>query len=195
MAFLRSVPLSESGPVIRGDSVWLRVPQMVDFAAWSELRRESEPFLRPWEPEWAADELSRSAFRRRLRYYHRDIRDGNGYAFFLFRTNDNALLGGATLTNARRGVSQSISIGYWIGSAFSRQGYMSAALNVLMPFVFGQLGFHRIEAACLPSNLPSRKLLLKCGFEHEGFARKYLKINGLWQDHLLFSAIDDTLRA
>lgn len=195
MAFLRSVPLSESGPVIRGDRVLLRVPQMPDYADWASLREASEAFLRPWEPEWAPDELSRSAFRRRLRYYHRDIKEGTGYAFFLFKSDDNTLLGGITLTNARRGVSQSISIGYWIGAAYSRQGYMTSALGALMPFVFRQLGFHRLEAACLPSNLPSRKLLTKCGFEHEGFARKYLKINGLWQDHLLFSAIDDNLRS
>ncbi len=195
MAFLRSVPLSETGPVIRGQKVWLRVPQMNDYTDWAQLRKASESFLRPWEPEWAPDELTRSAYRRRLRYYHRDIRDGTGYAFFLFRTSDNTLLGGATLTNARRGVSQSISIGYWVGADHSRQGYMTAALGLLMPFVFSQLGFHRLEAACLPSNLPSRKLLAKCGFEHEGFARKYLKINGLWQDHLLFSAIDDSLRS
>lgn len=195
MAFLRSVPLSDSGLMIRGDRVLLRVPQMSDYAEWVSLREISETFLRPWEPEWAPDELSRSAFRRRLRYYHRDIREGTGYAFFMFKTDDNTLLGGITLTNARRGVSQSISIGYWIGAVYSRQGYMTSALGILMPFVFNQLGFHRLEAACLPSNLPSRKLLAKCGFEHEGFARKYLKINGLWQDHLLFSAIDDNLRS
>lgn len=195
MAFLRSVPLNDSGPMIRGDHVFLRVPQMSDYLDWASLREVSEDFLRPWEPEWAPDELSRSAFRRRLRYYHRDIREGTGYAFFLFKTDDNTLLGGITLTNARRGVSQSISIGYWIGAVYSRQGYMTSALGILMTFVFRQLGFHRLEAACLPSNLPSRKLLAKCGFEHEGLARKYLKINGLWQDHLLFSAIDDNLRA
>ena len=194
MAFLRSVPLTESGPVIRGDRVWLRVPQMADYADWANLRGVSEGFLRPWEPEWSPDELTRSAFRRRLRYYHRDLRDGTGYAFFLFRNGDNKLLGGVTLSNARRGVSQSISIGYWIGEPFSKQGYMTAALRSIIPFVFSSLGFHRIEAACLPSNLASRRLLEICGFEHEGFARKYLKINGLWQDHLLFAAIEDQLR-
>lgn len=194
MAFLRSVPLTESGPVIRGDRVWLRVPQMADYAEWANLRGVSEGFLRPWEPEWSPDELTRSAFRRRLRYYHRDLRDGTGYAFFLFRNGDNKLLGGVTLSNARRGVSQSISIGYWIGEPFSRQGYMTAALRSIIPFVFNSLGFHRLEAACLPSNLASRRLLEICGFEHEGFARKYLKINGLWQDHLLFAAIEDQLR-
>jgi ribosomal-protein-alanine N-acetyltransferase len=194
MAFLRSVPLTESGPVIRADRVWLRVPQMADYAEWANLRGISEDFLRPWEPEWSPDELTRSAYRRRLRYYHRDLRDGTGYAFFLFRNDDNKLLGGATLSNARRGVSQSISIGYWIGTPFIRQGYMTAALRGLIPFVFNNLGYHRIEAACLPSNVASRQLLEICGFEHEGFARKYLKINGLWQDHLLFAAIEDQLR-
>ncbi|MBX2806846.1 MAG: GNAT family N-acetyltransferase [Hyphomicrobiales bacterium] len=195
MAFLRSVPLSDSGPLLRGDRLTLRVPQAHDYTEWANLREASEAFLRPWEPEWAADELSRSAFRRRLRYYHRDIREGTGYAFFLLKSDDSTLIGGITLTNARRGVSQSISIGYWIGATYSRQGYMTSALEMLMPFVFRQLGFHRLEAACLPSNLPSRKLLMKSGFDHEGFARKYLKINGLWQDHLLFSAIDDSLRS
>ncbi len=195
MAFLRSVPLNETGPVIRGEKVWLRLPQMGDYSEWAHLRGGSDGFLRPWEPEWAPDELTRSAFRRRLRYYQRDIRDGTGYAFFLFRNGDNKLLGGATLANARRGVSQSISIGYWVGAPFSRQGYMTSALRSLIPFVFNNLGFHRLEAACLPSNAASRRLLENCGFIHEGFARKYLKINGLWQDHLLFAAIEDDLRS
>lgn len=195
MAFLRSIPLNDAGPMIRGDRVWLRVPQMADYSEWAHLRGISEGFLRPWEPEWSQDELTRSAFRRRLRHYQRDIRDGVGYAFFLLRSSDNSLLGGATLTNARRGVSQSISIGYWVGAPYARQGYMTAALKALVPFVFENLGFHRLEAACLPNNAASRGLLEKCGFDHEGLARKYLKINGNWQDHLLYAAIDDHLRS
>jgi ribosomal-protein-alanine N-acetyltransferase len=168
---------------------------MSDYGEWAHLRGGSEGFLRPWEPEWAPDELTRSAFRRRLRHYQRDMRDGIGYAFFLLRNGDNTLLGGATLTNARRGVSQSISIGYWIGAPYARQGYMTAALKALVPFVFENLGFHRLEAACLPSNAASRTLLERCGFRHEGLARKYLRINGQWQDHLLYAAIDEHLRS
>lgn len=195
MVFLRTVPLSESGPLIRGDRVWLRVPQTGDYTDWAQLRGVSDSFLKPWEPEWSYDELTRSAFRRRLRHYQRDMRDGLGYAFFLFRNGDNRLLGGVTLTNARRGVSQSVSIGYWVGEPHARQGYMTAAVRVLVPFVFESLGFHRIEAACLESNAASRRLLEKCGFQHEGLARKYLKINGQWQDHLLYAAIHEDLRS
>ena len=72
---------------------------------------------------------------------------------------------------------------------------MGAALRSLVPFVFDSLGFHRLEAACLPSNAASRRLLENCGFQHEGLARKYLKINGLWQDHMLYAAIDDNQRS
>lgn len=167
---------------------------MSDYGEWAQLRGTSEKFLRPWEPEWAPDELSRSAFRRRLRFYQRDMRDGSGYAFFLFRIGDSKLLGGITLSNARRGVSQSISIGYWIGEPFARQGLMSGAVATVIPFVFNTLGFHRLEAACLPTNMPSRRLLENCGFKYEGLARQYLRINGIWQDHLLFAVVEDDVR-
>lgn len=194
MAFLRSVPLLESGPHIRAERVWLRMPQMSDYTEWAQLREISRAFLTPWEPEWADDELTRAAFRRRLRHYQRDLREGAGYAFFLFRNGDNRLLGGATLGNVRRGVSQSICVGYWTGLPYARQGYMTAAVRALIPFVFETLGFHRLEAACLPSNVPSSRVLENCGFRYEGYARKYLKINGAWRDHLLYAIMDDDPR-
>lgn len=194
MAFLRSVPLLDNGPVLKGERVCLRMPQASDYAEWAHVRDVSRNFLRPWEPEWADDELTRAAFRRRLRYYQREMRDEAGYAFFMFRTGDSKLLGGITLTNVRRGVSQAISVGYWVGMPYSRQGYMTAAVQTLVPFVFDTLGFHRLEAACLPSNDRSRGLLEKCGFQYEGLARKYLKINGVWQDHLLYAIVEEDLR-
>jgi len=194
MAFLRSTSPHDNDPVLKGEGVWLRYPQMKDYSEWARLREKSRHFLQPWEPEWSNDELSRAAYRRRLRYYHREIRDGTGYAFFLFRSGDKRLLGGITLTNVRRGVSQSVSIGYWVGAPYSRQGYMTAAIRVTIPFVFDTLGFHRLEAACLPCNAPSSGLLEKCGFMYEGLARQYLKINGIWQDHLLYAIIEEDLR-
>ena len=89
------------------------------------------------------------------------------------------------------GVAQAGSVGYWIGSSFVRQGYMTSALTALMPFAFGHLHLHRIEAACLPVNQASIRLLTKCEFRQEGLARRYLKINGRWEDHLLFARLAD----
>lgn len=178
-------------PVLHGDGIFLRYPQMSDFAAWAALRGHSREFLAPWEPTWAVDELSRSAFRRRIRRYQREIRSDLSYPFFVFRKSDSLLMGGCTLSNVRRGVTQSAAIGYWIGERYSRHGHMYAALTTVLPFVFQVLALHRLEAACIPENEASRALLMKVGFREEGRARRYLQINGEWRDHVLFALLED----
>jgi ribosomal-protein-alanine N-acetyltransferase len=190
MAFFRTVSFSEPLPTVEGDSVYLRAPQMSDYSEWTTLREASRMFLTPWEPTWPSDDLSRAAFRRRLRRYAEDQRADTSYAFFLFRKSDDALVGGLTLANIRRGAAQAGSLGYWIGEPFSRRGLMTGALQGLVPFAFGSLRLHRLEAACIPSNAASIRLLEKMGFSREGYAREYLCINGLWQDHLLFARLN-----
>ncbi len=181
----------ETKPRVEGEGVYLREPQMPDYPAWAKLRSESREFLEPWEPRWTRDELERDIFRRRIRYYYRDARQDLGYAFFLFRTSDNALIGGVTLSNIRRGVSQSCSLGYWIGAPHARQGYMTRGVRAVTWFVFDALRLHRLEAACLPENKASAALLIRTGFQYEGLARRYLKINGTWQDHWLFALLNE----
>lgn len=190
MALLRAASASDLGPVLESDRVVLRTPQMSDYPAWVELRAASREFLTPWEPLWSNDELSRASFRRRVRHYLRDLREDVGYALFIFSATSGALVGGLTLCNVRRGVTQSCTLGYWVGANFARQGYMTAAVRAVVPFVFDLLELHRLEAACLPTNAASIKLLEKTGFKREGLARRYLRINGVWQDHLLYALLD-----
>ena len=187
MALFRTVNFADPVPAIEGDRIMLRMPQMADFAEWADLREQSRNFLTPWEPIWPADDLTRSAFRRRLRRYAEDVRTDQAYAFFVYRRSDLALLGGLTLANLRRGVAQAGSLGYWMGAPYSRQGYMTEAVRTLIPFGFGPLRLHRLEAACIPSNVASKRLLENIGFTREGLARQYLCINGTWQDHLLYA--------
>ena len=189
MAFFRTVSFSEPSPAIEGDTVMLRIPQMGDHEEWAGLRETSRDFLTPWEPTWPADDLTRSAFRRRLKRYSEDIRADQSYALFIFRRQDSALVGGLTLANIRRGVAQAASVGYWMGRPFVRCGYMTAAVKAVLPFAFGTLRLHRVEAACIPTNDASIRLLHKCGFAREGYAREYLCINGIWQDHLLYARL------
>jgi [ribosomal protein S5]-alanine N-acetyltransferase len=189
MAFFRTVSLPETPPAIERYGVLLRPPQMADYAEWASLREKSRAFLVPWEPTWPADDLTRGAFRRRLKRYAEDQRTDQAYAFFIFRQDDNVLVGGLTLANVRRGVAQAGSLGYWLGEPFVRRGYMSAAVKALLPFTFGTLKLHRVEAACIPTNVASIRLLEKCGFLREGYAREYLCINGVWQDHLLYARL------
>jgi ribosomal-protein-alanine N-acetyltransferase len=189
MAFFRSVSSTEPLPAIEGDGIMLRAPQMADFAEWTGLRTASRNFLAPWEPTWPTDDLTRGAFRRRLKRYAEDLRTDQAYPFFIFRTGDDVLVGGLTLANIRRGVAQAGSLGYWIGAPFAHKGYMTAAVRALIPFGFGAIRLHRLEAACIPTNTASMRLLEKTGFQREGYARQYLCINGSWQDHVLYARL------
>jgi ribosomal-protein-alanine N-acetyltransferase len=191
MVFLRSPFERDHPPVLTQGGVELRVPEMADYESWAALRLESRAFLTPWEPSWPQDDLTRAAFRSRVKRYIRDIESDSAYPFFVYRAADDALMGAITLSNVRRGVAQAGSVGYWIGVTFAGQGHMSAALQALIPFAFGHLHLHRLEAACIPVNQASIRLLTKCGFRQEGLARKYLKINGRWEDHLLFGRLTD----
>jgi ribosomal-protein-alanine N-acetyltransferase len=189
MAFFRTVNFSEPLPTITGEQVFLRPPQMADFPEWAALREASRNFLTPWEPTWPSDDLSRASFRRRIKRYSEDQRSDLAYPYFIFRKADGVLVGGLTLANIRRGCAQAGSLGYWMGATFARKGYMTAAVRALLPFAFGTLRLHRVEAACIPANVASIRLLEKTGFQREGFARQYLCIDGVWQDHLLYARL------
>jgi ribosomal-protein-alanine N-acetyltransferase len=191
MAFFRTINFSEPLPTIEGNGVTLRMPQIADFEEWAALRETSRDFLTPWEPTWPLDDLTRAAFRRRIKRYAEDLRTDQGYAFLIARSSDGTLVGGLTLANIRRGVAQAGSLGYWTGLPFVRQGYMTAAVRAVIPFAFMSLRLHRLEAACIPPNTASIRLLEKTGFVREGYAREYLCINGVWQDHLLYGRLND----
>jgi [ribosomal protein S5]-alanine N-acetyltransferase len=195
MAFLRSTSPGDGEAELHGQAVVLRHPAMGDYLAWAQLRAMSRQHLVPWEPQWSRDELTRSAFRRRLRQYQREMKEDLGYAFLIFRVSDLALVGGLSISNIRRGVAQAASLGYWIGAPHVGHGHMTDAVRTSLPFAFVTLGLHRLEAACLPHNHASARVLHKAGFKREGTARRYLKINGTWQDHDLFALLQVDARA
>ncbi len=167
----------------------LRPPERGDWQAWAELRSASRDFLAPWGPSWPSDALGRASFRRRIARYAMDWRTDQGYSLFIFRKSDETILGGIGLSHVRRGVAETASLGYWIGERHARQGHMTEALRLTLDFAFQKLRLHRVEAACLPTNIPSRGLLAKVGFREEGYAKKYLCIDGKWQDHVLFAIL------
>ena len=151
----------------------------------------SRDYLQPWEPAWPEDDLTKAAFRRRLSIYAREMELGNAWPFFVFVQDGKTLAGAVTLSNVRRGVAETGTLGYWIGQPHSGQGVATAAVQGVVGYAFDKLKLHRLEAACLPSNHGSRRVLEKSGFRNEGRARAYLKINGEWADHLLFGLVED----
>ncbi|MEO0543798.1 MAG: GNAT family protein [Pseudomonadota bacterium] len=175
---------------IDGERVFLREPNSSDFQEWASLRLESRAFLEPWEPRWSEHELSKTAFKARLRRYRAEIDAGTAYPYFIVRFEDEAILGGITIGNIRRGVAQSGQLGYWIGKRYAGEGYMREAVQIACAHAFTKNGLHRLEAACLLDNERSIAVLRANGFEKEGVLRSYLKINGKWRDHILFSRIN-----
>ncbi len=186
---LFNVSLGRREAPIRGEGVYLRPSEMRDFAEWAALREQSRAFLTPWEPIWPVDDLTRPSFRYRVRRHAEEASHDESYSFFVFREQDDALVGGLSLGHVRRGVSMAATLGYWMGQPYAGQGYMSRAVRATLGYAFDRQRFHRIEAACLPSNEPSKRLLERVGFQQEGYARSYLNINGQWRDHLLFAVL------
>ncbi len=177
-------------PLVRGDGLYLRPATPADYPSWSRLRQASRAFLEPWEPTWPEDDLTQAAFRRRLRRQDEDISRDEAYALLIFDQTSDQLLGGITLGGVRRGVSQTGTLGYWIGAPHAGKGRMTRAVSAIVEFAFSKLRLHRVEAACIPDNAPSIAVLERNGFQREGYARGYLKIDGAWRDHILFALLE-----
>ncbi|MDP9128175.1 MAG: GNAT family N-acetyltransferase [Pseudomonadota bacterium] len=173
-----------------GERLLLRAGDPGDWSSWRKLRELSREFLVPWEPRWAANALTYGHFCNLLRKNWRDWRQGKGYAFMVFLhdgvSREGPLVGGITLGDIQRGIAQKGTIGYWMGQPYTGRGYMTEAAQLVCDFAFDTLRLNRIEASCLPRNLPSKSLLKRLHFEEEGYAKSYLQINGRWEDHLLW---------
>jgi ribosomal-protein-alanine N-acetyltransferase len=190
MALFRITRSVDPAPLLRGAGLYLRPAQSGDYDAWSHLREISREFLTPWEPTWPSDDLTRAAFRRRLRRQAEEIARDESFAFLIFQEGTDILLGGITIGGIRRGVAQAASLGYWMGAPHAGKGHMTRAVAVVAAFGFSTLRLHRLEAACIPSNIASATLLERNGFQREGFVRAYLCINGDWRDHYLFGLLE-----
>jgi ribosomal-protein-alanine N-acetyltransferase len=167
----------------------LRPPVHSDFHAWAALRLQSQAYLTPWEPAWAADHLGRKSFTNRVYWAQRSVSAGTALPLFLIRREDQMIVGAITLDNVRRGPAMAGTLGYWTGQPFGRQGYMREAIGAVVHYAYGKLDLSRIEAACLPENTASRGLLEKSGFKYEGVAQSYLQIGGRWRTHVLYAAL------
>ena len=176
---------------LTSERVYLRPPARTDQNAWLTLRILSSDHLQPFEPAWGPDATRPVGYRRLCTRLNEELDAGNAFPYFIFLVDGDVLIGGMTLSNVRRSVVQSASLGYWIGTPFINQGYMTEAMQTAVRHAFLYEGLNRLEAACLAQNLASRRVLEKCGFQEEGIGRGMLKINGTWQDHMRYGVLAD----
>ena len=151
----------------------LRAPQMSDYGDWAALREASRAFLTPWEPTWPADDLTRPAFRRRLRRYAEDMRDRSGLSVLpVPQPRTMRWSAGLTLANIRRGVAQAGSLGYWIGAPYRAPGlHDRGRAGAACRSAFGRCGCTGSKRPAFRPMLASIRLLEKTGFRREGYAR------------------------
>lgn len=181
---------SPGWPAVLADGdVTVRPLRLRDGAAWSELRRRNETWLRPWEatppgPDWAAAQLV-PAYAPMVRALRRKVRAGSVLPFAIMLDGD--LVGQVTVGNIVRGSLNSAYVGYWVDERVAGRGVMPTALALVVDHALGPVRLHRVEANIRPENHASRRVVEKLGFREEGLHRRYLHINGAYRDHLTYA--------
>lgn len=117
----------------------------------------------------------------------------NKYLFFVFLKNSDELIGDFAFSNVIRGAFNSAHLGYKLSQRYNNNGFITEALSAGIHFAFNSLHLHRVEANIMPSNTASIKVIKKLGFEQIGLAKKYLKINGVWENHIQYQLINNFL--
>lgn len=180
----------------------IRPPKAEDCEQWIAVRSQSENSLKPFEPHWPENCLTPAFFHKRLHLQAQHFDIGAACYFLIFKKNpdriDNKdpktearLIGGVNINDIRRNVSQFANLGYWLCEKDRGQGYMIESIGSILQFCFMRLNLNRVNAACIPRNTSSKNVLENSGFIEEGFAKSYLKINGNWEDHILYGMTYD----
>lgn len=177
-------------PRLTGSRVVVRHLEPHEALMMVNFRNENIAHLEPWEPTRNPEFFTEGFWQINLRLALRDFRDGTSACLCLLTPEEDEVMGVCNYTSIVRGTFQSCHLGYALAKRHQGKGVMFEALELANDYMFRDLGLHRIMAGYLPHNDRSAALLEKLGFEKEGYARQYLKINGRWEDHVLTSLIN-----
>lgn len=168
-------------------TIYLRRLEMSDAAALLDLRLRNRAFFQPFEPSRKDSHFTLEAQEKDISSGLLSAQNDQSYIFGIFLHETNNLIGRIALTGVARGPYQNAYMGYYIDQAHHGKGYATLAVKQCVRHAFQVLGLHRVQAAVMPWNKPSLRVLEKAGFRREGLAERYLKINGVWEDHVLFA--------
>ena len=186
----------------------LRPPHPTDVPAVRHLLRRNAEHLRPWSPVPRAgeDPSSLTEISKGILQQRREWSKGEAFVFFIVARSDpsggvpsgawiggedGALLGRIALRGVMRGAFLSAHLGYWVDGGQQSKGVATEAVRKAVSFAFDTLGLHRVEAAVMPKNAASLRVLAKLGFRKEGESPRYLQIAGRWEDHHLFALTEE----
>ncbi|GIP22691.1 GNAT family N-acetyltransferase [Paenibacillus sp. J22TS3] len=151
--------------------------------------------LAEWEPAREPEYYTLAYQRQLIMGDMRNMAGGQLYKLWMFKSDqpDSPVIGSISLSNIARGAFLSCHMGYRLDAAELNQGYMTEAVRCVVDLAFRELGLHRIEANIMPRNEASLSVVRKCGFQSEGLARKYLCINGKWEDHVHMVLLNEAM--
>jgi ribosomal-protein-alanine N-acetyltransferase len=170
---------------LAGERILLRHLTADDAPALLAYMQENREFLEHWEPAREDDFFTLDAQAADIEAAAAEALADSRHAFGVFL--DSELVGRIALSQIFRGIFQNAYLGYSIAERWNGQGLATEAVGVVMDFAFGDLGLHRVQAAVMPRNTGSIRVLEKNGFREEGYAVGYLCINGVWEDHRIFA--------
>jgi [ribosomal protein S5]-alanine N-acetyltransferase len=174
---------------VRGDRLLLRPLVEAEAALALAYLEENRDFLEQWEPQrnegWFTLEQQRFDLQSALG----DFAAGRRFAFGVFAEDE--LVGRIALNQVFRGVFQNAYLGYSIAERWNGRGFATEAVGLAVRFAFETADLHRVQAAVMPRNVASIRVLEKNGFREEGYAVRYLCINGAWEDHRIFARTAD----
>ena len=151
--------------------------------------KKNRNFLKKWESYKRDDFFSPEYHERLLNLEKLEIEGGTRLKLWIYLKETDSLIGFINFGNIIRGSFESSYLGFKLDEDSKNKGYMTEALTKAIDYYFNVLKLHRIEVNIMPSNITSQKVVNKLGFEKEGLAKKYLKINGQWEDHIHFSLL------
>jgi [ribosomal protein S5]-alanine N-acetyltransferase len=165
-------------------AIYLRRLEVADAEALLEMLLRDRAFLDQWEPTRPEGFYTLEKHQKRLELLEGDE---NFADFGIFLAAGDELVGRIQLSGISRGPFENAYLGYFVSERHNGRGYATEAVRQVVDAAFGELGLHRVQAAVMPRNLGSVRVLEKAGFREEGFAPRYLQIAGVWEDHKLYA--------
>lgn len=151
-------------------------------------------FFKPWSPKYDEDYRKKEIHNAKMDNMVKEYIEGRTIKFFLFKKDDQKrIIGTTVLANIVRGPFLSCYLGYRVDEQENGKGYAPEAINKVVEYAFTELGLHRIEANIIPRNKASIRVVEKLGFAYEGISKKYLRINGVWEDHKHYVILNETV--
>jgi [ribosomal protein S5]-alanine N-acetyltransferase len=172
----------------------MRLVTIDDAAALRHFHLSNSAHLMPWEPLRPPEFHSLQAWSERLLARETEQEAGLAFYFIGLNSDDGQIIACCSLTNIIRGAFQACYMGYCIAESYQGKGLMKILCVHAIEYAFNQLGLNRVMANYMPSNIRSALLLRQLGFNEEGRAVKYLKINGCFEDHILTALINPKAR-